>query len=910
MTGTYIMNNIVQDAVISAGSDNGFAYSIAGTFSNTDMIFDYNVASGHNKRININGRSYTNANTLNTTEGYVGNSLNNPVFNNPGANDYSLSSSDTVARNRGGSLSTLIPGSVLAMMPDYNIDMNGNPRGGDGTWDIGALENTTGGSSIPSTVQTYTVTIAKSGSGTGTVTGTGVNCGTTCSVTNDAGTTLTLTATPGAGSTFSGWTGGGCTGTGSCNLTFNANITVTAAFTPTVIQDVTPPVISAITVPIVTTSGATINWTTNEAATGQVEYGLTTSYGSNSTLVTTLTTTHSVSLSSLTANTSYHFRLKSKDAAGNQAVTGDGSFTTSPILDTTAPVITVPGAQSSLGVGATSMTLAISTNETASCKWTKTAGTAYSTMANTFTASGLNFSTTITGLVSGVNTIYVRCQDTAGNANTSDTVVTITVASAPANRPPTANAGNDQTVTLPAGSTLSAAASSDPDGDTLTYSWVKIAGPSVTFSTPNAVSTGVTFTGGAGTYLFQVTVSDGKVTAQDDATITVNPVVVVIADADKDGVADASDKCPNTPTGQTVNNVGCPLPKVANFPTKSDLASVDLNTVSSYEVGNSFGKVYWNRPSQPLKLLRTYSQLDIDANLHITSRQVDLVSSALPELNQPATITFFNVNMSNPLIQKDGQLCTTCTLVSNQNSTVVFNVQGFSVYTVVAGPVIPNADNTVTVTPVTPAAPPTVVIPTTYNPPVPYNSRPNTTLPAGTTQTTLSLSTDLNATCKYSISPGTTYSSIANTFSTTGNTNHSSTISGLRNGYTYVYYVRCLSNQNVAMTTDYVISFAVGGTNTTPGYVPPRVPVTRPVTRPTTPVNGTNNSVVAQIPAQYPAYTPTDYSTSTEFVILPTENSSIWSDFGEFLYYIARRISNGFKKVVGEVKYIVTEIRN
>ena len=54
--------------------------------------------------------------------------------------------------------------------------------------------------------------------------------------------------------------------------------------------DTTPPVISAVAASGITSSGVTITWTTDEAATSQVEYGLTTSYGSTTTLDTNLVT--------------------------------------------------------------------------------------------------------------------------------------------------------------------------------------------------------------------------------------------------------------------------------------------------------------------------------------------------------------------------------------------------------------------------------------------------------------------------------------------------------------------------------------------------------------------------------------------------------------------------------------------
>jgi List-Bact-rpt repeat protein/PASTA domain-containing protein len=78
----------------------------------------------------------------------------------------------------------------------------------------------------------HTLTVSKSGSGTGTVTSSpaGIQCGATCSGDFDEGTQVTLTATPAAGFGFAGWSGGGCTGTGTCKVTMDADTSVTATF--------------------------------------------------------------------------------------------------------------------------------------------------------------------------------------------------------------------------------------------------------------------------------------------------------------------------------------------------------------------------------------------------------------------------------------------------------------------------------------------------------------------------------------------------------------------------------------------------------------------------------------------------------------------------------------------------------
>src|SRR5437773_7035386 len=87
-----------------------------------------------------------------------------------------------------------------------------------------------------------------------------------------------------------------------------ANNLATSSDAPFTTQDTTAPVITGVSVSAITGSGATITWTTTEAATSQVEYGTTTSYGTTTTLDTTRGTTHTVTLTGLADGTGYHFR--------------------------------------------------------------------------------------------------------------------------------------------------------------------------------------------------------------------------------------------------------------------------------------------------------------------------------------------------------------------------------------------------------------------------------------------------------------------------------------------------------------------------------------------------------------------------------------------------------------------------
>jgi hypothetical protein len=108
-------------------------------------------------------------------------------------------------------------------------------------------------------------------------------------------------------------------------------------------RDATGPVISGVTATKIATTSATITWTTDEVATSQVQYGLTTKYGSSTTLDSNLVTGHSVSLTGLSSFKTYHYRVKSSDAAGNPASSADYTFTTTDVTVPTNPVVSDDG---------------------------------------------------------------------------------------------------------------------------------------------------------------------------------------------------------------------------------------------------------------------------------------------------------------------------------------------------------------------------------------------------------------------------------------------------------------------------------------------------------------------------------------------------------------------------------------
>ncbi len=109
-----------------------------------------------------------------------------------------------------------------------------------------------------------------------------------------------------------------------------------------------PDITVAPSVGSITDNAATVTWTTDEPGTSVVEYGTTTAYGFTRTITTPRTTSHSVQLTGLQADTTYHFRVSSYDGAGNGPDTSgadsnpsvDDTFTTESAPDTTPPVIT------------------------------------------------------------------------------------------------------------------------------------------------------------------------------------------------------------------------------------------------------------------------------------------------------------------------------------------------------------------------------------------------------------------------------------------------------------------------------------------------------------------------------------------------------------------------------------------
>ena len=93
----------------------------------------------------------------------------------------------------------------------------------------------------------------------------------------------------------------------------------------------------------------------------------------------------------------------------------------------------------------------------------------------------------------------------------------------PGNQAPSVQAGDDQTLTLPASSTSFTATASDPDGSVVAYLWEKLSGPTVTQKNTTTATLSLSRLV-EGNYTFRITVTDNQGgTATDQVKLKVNP---------------------------------------------------------------------------------------------------------------------------------------------------------------------------------------------------------------------------------------------------------------------------------------------------------------------------------------------------------------------------------------------------
>mgnify|MGYP001348422294 FL=1 len=137
------------------------------------------------------------------------------------------------------------------------------------------------------------------------------------------GEVVTVTALPEAGWVLSSWSGDLSGSEPQQTLTMTESRSIQALFE----EDLRPLEITNVSV-IPSFTGAVVTWQTNKPATSAVAYGLTTAYELGTVEDQAYVTEHSLSLSGLTAGTTYHLQVTSADNGGASVSSEDVSFHT------------------------------------------------------------------------------------------------------------------------------------------------------------------------------------------------------------------------------------------------------------------------------------------------------------------------------------------------------------------------------------------------------------------------------------------------------------------------------------------------------------------------------------------------------------------------------------------------------
>ena len=158
-------------------------------------------------------------------------------------------------------------------------------------------------------------------------------------------------------------------------------------------------------------------------------------------------------------------------------------------------------------------------------QWTKITGPASFTISNASTAR-----TVVKNLTVGNYQFELKVTDNDG-LSAKDTMQVIVDSVVRVNHPPVANAGPDQTITLPTNTVnLDGSGSTDPENNITSYVWTKISGPaSFNIANANAVQTQVTNLV-QGVYQFELKVTDADgLFSKDTIQLIVDAATVILS---------------------------------------------------------------------------------------------------------------------------------------------------------------------------------------------------------------------------------------------------------------------------------------------------------------------------------------------------------------------------------------------
>jgi hypothetical protein len=188
----------------------------------------------------------------------------------------------------------------------------------------------------------------------------------------------------------------------------------------------TGPAISNIQSTIIGGTSALITWTTDQPSTSQVNYGPSSSYGSSSSLDNTLVTSHSVTLTNLSAAATYNFDVVSTNSASGTTASNNATFTASPYV----------GYVAFWGVTASGVTISWSTDAPATTFVAYGTTAALGQLSPVQTALSNSHGVVLSGLNPGT-TYYFRAESTtAGGSTGASTLYSFTTSGTPASPAP------------------------------------------------------------------------------------------------------------------------------------------------------------------------------------------------------------------------------------------------------------------------------------------------------------------------------------------------------------------------------------------------------------------------------------------------------------------------------------------
>ncbi len=188
----------------------------------------------------------------------------------------------------------------------------------------------------------------------------------------------------------------------------------TYTFTTTGAPSTPAPTITNVSVQNIGNTSATITWHTDEAASSQVNYGVTAAYTASSTLDPTLLNDHSVTLTNLSPGTTYDFDVMSANSSNISATSPNSTFQTTG--SSPGPVISAVSASS---VTSGTALITWTTDQASSSQVNYGPTTAYGQSTTPNTTLVTSHSVMLSGLTP--NTMYNFAVVSANGSNVSST---------------------------------------------------------------------------------------------------------------------------------------------------------------------------------------------------------------------------------------------------------------------------------------------------------------------------------------------------------------------------------------------------------------------------------------------------------------------------------------------------------